>query len=90
MKKKLLSMLLAVSLVGTMLMAGCGNKAADEPQTIDDIEAAPETPEGEEPGDTEGAGGGELADTQEMVFVLNNEPDGIDPNVTNSLLKQLL
>ena len=84
MKKKLLSMLLAVSLVGTMLMAGCGNKAADEPQTIDDIEAAPETPEGEEPGDTEGAGGGELADTQEMVFVLNNEPDGIDPNVTNN------
>lgn len=84
MKKKLLSMLLAVSLVGTMLMAGCGNKAADEPQTIDDIEAAPETPEGEEPGDTEGAGGGALADTQEMVFVLNNEPDGIDPNVTNN------
>lgn len=84
MKKKLLSMLLAVSLVGTMLMAGCGNKAADEPQTIDDIEAAPETPEGEEPGDTEGTGGGELADTQEMVFVLNNEPDGIDPNVTNN------
>ena len=84
MKKKLLSMLLAVSLVGTILMAGCGNKAADEPQTIDDIEAAPETPEGEEPGDTEGAGGGELADTQEMVFVLNNEPDGIDPNVTNN------
>ncbi len=84
MKKKLLSMLLAVSLVGTMLMAGCGNKAADEPQTIDDIEAAPETSEGEEPGDTEGAGGGELADTQEMVFVLNNEPDGIDPNVTNN------
>ena len=84
MKKKLLSMLLAVSRVGTMLMAGCGNKAADEPQTIDDIEAAPETPEGEEPGDTEGAGGGELADTQEMVFVLNNEPDGIDPNVTNN------
>lgn len=84
MKKKLLSMLLAVSLVGTMLMAGCGNKAADEPQTIDDIEAAPETPEGEEPGDTEAAGGGELADTQEMVFVLNNEPDGIDPNVTNN------
>lgn len=84
MKKKLLSMLLAVSLVGTMLMSGCGNKAADEPQTIDDIEAAPETPEGEEPGDTEGAGGGELADTQEMVFVLNNEPDGIDPNVTNN------
>ena len=34
-----------------------------------------EPPEGEEPGDTEGAGGGELADTQEMVFVLNNEPD---------------
>ena len=84
MKKKLLRMLLAVSLVGTMLMAGCGNKAADEPQTIDDIEAAPETPEAEEPGDTEGAADGALADTQEMVFVLNNEPDGIDPNVTNN------
>lgn len=27
---------------------------------------------------------GELADTQELVYVLNNEPDGIDPNVTNN------
>ena len=25
-----------------------------------------------------------LADTQEMTFVLSNEPDGIDPNVTNN------
>lgn len=27
---------------------------------------------------------GEMADTQELVYVLNNEPDGIDPNVTNN------
>ncbi|MEH2951969.1 peptide ABC transporter substrate-binding protein [Candidatus Merdisoma sp. JLR.KK011] len=84
MKKKLLSMLLAVSLVSTMLMAGCGNKAADEPQTIDDIEAAPQAPEAEAPEDAAGAQEGALADAQEMVFVLNNEPDGIDPNVTNN------
>ena len=25
-----------------------------------------------------------LADTQEITFVLSNEPDGIDPNVTNN------
>lgn len=84
MKKKLLCVLLAVSLTGTMLMAGCGSKAQDEPQTIDDIEAAPEAPEAEEAGETKGTEEGALADTQEMVFVLNNEPDGIDPNVTNN------
>ncbi len=83
MKKKLLSLLLAVSLVGTMLMAGCGNKTQDEPQTIDDIQASEEAPE-EETGETGETGEAGLADTQEMVFVLNNEPDGIDPNVTNN------
>ena len=25
-----------------------------------------------------------LADAQELTFVLSNEPDGIDPNVTNN------
>ncbi|MFR2408710.1 MAG: hypothetical protein ACLS70_06395 [[Clostridium] symbiosum] len=34
---------------------------------------------------TEGAEAADtLADVQEMTFVLNNEPDGIDPTITNN------
>ena len=47
--------------------------------TIDDLEQA--TSEENETGDAEAA---ELAEAQELTFVLNNQPDGIDPNVTNN------
>ena len=78
--KKKLSLLLALCLVCTGVFAGCGSKEekAEAPQTIDDIEGE----EAEAP--AEEAGEAALADAQEMVFVLNNEPDTIDPTITNN------
>lgn len=81
--KKKLSVLLAASLVCAM-MAGCGGKSEEAPQTIDDMETAAETTEDAASADGEGTEEAALADAQEMVYVLNNEPDGIDPNVTNN------
>ena len=75
--KKKLSLLLIASMVCASIMTGCGSKSEDTPQTIDDMAAAEEAPEEE-------AQEAALAENQEMVFVLNNEPDGIDPNVTNN------
>ena len=78
--KKKLTLLLALCLVCTGVFAGCGSKEekAEAPQTIDDIEGE----EAEAP--AEEAGEAALADAQEMVFVLNNEPDTIDPTITNN------
>ena len=81
--KKKVSLLLAMGLMCTTALAGCGGGGSStEPQTI----AAPTEAEAAEASaeSQEGAGGETLADKQEMTFVLNNEPDGIDPTVTNN------
>ncbi len=81
MKKKTVSLFLVLSLALTAL-TGCGQKKEDQPQTV------PATvPATQAQGETEAAGGesqpaGDVA--QEMVFVLNNEPDTIDPTITNN------
>ena len=76
--KKKLSLLLTAVLAASAMMTGCGGSdKANGPQTIDDIKS-------EETGSEESTAAGELADAQELTFVLNNEPDGIDPNVTNN------
>ena len=72
--KKRLSFLLAVGMIIASAFPGVANAT-----TIDDLEQA--TSEENETGDAEAA---ELADAQELTFVLNNQPDGIDPNVTNN------
>lgn len=79
--KKKVSLLLALGLVGTTVLSGCGGggSKATEPQTI--AEATTEAAGSE--ASTEGAED-TLADKQEMTFVLNNEPDSIDPTVTSN------
>lgn len=67
--KKRLSRLLALVLVCTAVLSGCGK--SDEPKKI--------TGNGGK-GKTEGT----LADKQEMTFVLNNDYDTIDPGITNN------
>ena len=68
--KKRLSMLLALSMICTAAFP-----AAAGATTIDDLEQAA----------TEAAAAdAQLADAQELTFVLNSEPDGIDPNITNN------
>lgn len=74
MNKKLLSLLLALTLTCTALVGCGGSDTAEEPQTIDDIEETAEEA-------TEEA---TVAAAQEMTFVLNNEPDTIDPTITNN------
>ena len=80
--KKKVSLLLALGLVCTTVLSGCGGGSTPtEPQTIADAttEAAGSeaSTEGTEAADT-------LADVQEMTFVLNNEPNSIDPTVTSN------
>ena len=79
--KKKVSLLLALGLVGTTVLSGCGGggSKATEPQTI--AEATTEAAGSE--ASQEGAGE-TLAEKQEMTFVLNNEPDSIDPTVTSN------
>ncbi len=76
MKKRTLSLLLALCLACTALVSGCGS-TNEEPQTIDDIEASTEDAEDNAAEATEAA-------AQELTFVLNNEPDTIDPTITNN------
>ncbi len=71
--KRKLSMLLALGMVCSTVFAGTASAT-----TIDDLEAEASTEE------AEAAEAAELADEQEITFVLSNEPDGIDPNVTNN------
>ena len=80
--KKKVSLLLALGLVCTTVLSGCGGGSTPtEPQTIADAttEAAGSeaSTEGAEAADT-------LADVQEMTFVLNNELNSIDPTVTSN------
>ena len=85
MKKRIFSLLLVLCLALTAL-AGCGQKKDDQPQTVPATVPAT-APATEGPGEGDAAGGesqpaGDVA--QEMVFVLNNEPDTIDPTITNN------
>ena len=80
--KKKVSLLLALGLVCTTVLSGCGGGSTPtEPQTIADAttEAAGSeaSTEGAEAADT-------LADVQEMTFVLNNEPNSIDATVISN------
>lgn len=78
--RKKVSLLLAAGLLSTTVLAGCGQGGGGntEPQTI----AEPTTvAAGDETGDT---AGGTLAENQELTFVLNNEPDTIDPTITSN------
>lgn len=72
--KKRLSFLLALTMVCTAAIPAVAGAT-----TIDDLEKSASSEEG-----TEAAGSQDLAETQELTYVLNNEPDGIDPNVTNN------
>ena len=83
--KKKVSLLLALGLFSVSALSGCGGGQSDqtEPQTI----AAPTTEAATTAAEAEGnaeseAPAGDVA--QEITFVLNNEPDGIDPTVTNN------
>lgn len=78
--KKNLSKLFALGLACAMALTACGggDTGSTEPQTI-----APATsPAAEE--SAEAPAEKTLAAAQELTFVLNNEPDGIDPTVTNN------
>ena len=72
--KKRLSFLLAVGMIIASAFPGVAGAT-----TIDDLMQA-----GTEGAEEETAGEAALADAQEITFVLNNQPDGIDPNVTNN------
>lgn len=76
MNKKLVSLLLALAMTCTALVGCGGNETAETPQTIDDIEATVEE-EATAEETTQAA-------AQELTFVLNNEPDTIDPTITNN------
>ena len=80
--KKKLSLALALGLVCSTVLTGCGGGNAEtQPQTI----AAPTTEAATEAATAEAAHAETEANgAQEMVFVLSNEPDGIDPGVTNN------
>lgn len=78
MSKKTISLLLALCLV-LAAFSGCAAPAQEEPQTIDDAVAAAESEVAEEASEVE------AADVpQELLFVLNNEPDTIDPTITSN------
>ncbi|MDD3796949.1 MAG: peptide ABC transporter substrate-binding protein, partial [Lachnospiraceae bacterium] len=76
MKKKLVSLLLAFG----MTAASVAPAFAEEEQ----LETIAPIPSAEEATEDGSAGDAPLADAQELTFVLNNEPDGIDPGITNN------
>ena len=76
--KKKLSLKLAAGLVCAAMLAGCGSgSSGTEPQTIGEPTQAAE----ESAAETAAA---EPAEAQELTFVLNNEPDSLDPSYTNN------
>ncbi len=78
--KKTLTSMAALGMACVMVLTGCGggNTAETEPQTI----GAPTT---EAPAETEAeAETAEPTGAQELTFVLNNEPDSLDPSYTNN------
>ena len=80
MKKKAISAALAGALAVSLLSA-CGSSG--EPQNISDV-----TSSGSESGSASSETAAEPAANQEMTFVLNNTPDGLDPGVTNNSFAQ--
>lgn len=83
MMKKRIGLLLTAGLILTAALSGCSKSSSPtEPQTIAQAESKPES--GSAEGTAAAGEEGTLADSQEMTFVLSNEPDGIDPGVTNN------
>ena len=77
MKKKVLSAMLA----GTMalsLLSACGS---EKPQNIADVTTGSSSA-------AASSAAAAPAEKQEMTFVLNNIPDGLDPGVTNNSFAQ--
>lgn len=84
MKKKALSLFLALGLMCTAVLSGCGSGSdSGELQTIAPLPSTEAAEEGTASEESAGAVE-EAAGAQEMTFVLNNEPDGIDPGITNN------
>lgn len=78
--KKKLSLILAMTMVCGTVLAGCGGSGGETQQTI--AEATTEATQAASAEETPAEG--ETAGAKEMTFVLSNEPDGIDPGVTNN------
>ena len=82
MKKKAISAALA-SVLALSLFSACG--ASSEPQNIADVTSSEETTSSSEAAQEDPSA--EPA-AQELTFVLNNTPDGLDPGVTNNSFAQ--
>ncbi len=75
--KKKLTTVLALGLACTAMLAGCGGGTTEtQPQTIAEPTSAAETEAVAETAEPTGA--------QELTFVLNNEPDSLDPSYTSN------
>ena len=81
MKKKVISAALAGTLAVSLLSA-CG--ASNEPQNISDVSSAASSEATSTTASSESTGDA----AQELTFVLNNIPDGLDPSVTNNSFAQ--
>ena len=76
--KKKLGLTLAAGLMCAAMLGGCGGSSSEtEPQTIGEPTSAAE----ESAQETAAA---EPTGAQELTFVLNNEPDSLDPSYTNN------
>ena len=76
--KKKLGLTLAAGLMCAAMLAGCGGSSSEtEPQTIGEPTSAAEE-SAQETATAEPTG------AQELTFVLNNEPDSLDPSYTNN------
>ncbi len=79
--KKKLGIMLALGMACSTVLSGCGSSSSEtEPQTI--AEATTEAASDEAA--TEAAESTEAGGAQEMTFIISNEPDGIDPGITNN------
>lgn len=79
--KKKLSLVLAAGLLCTTVLSGCGSGSSEtQPQTIAEATTEAATEAATE-GTTEAS---EEPQAQEITFVVSNEPDGIDPGITNN------
>ncbi len=81
--KRKLKFALALGLASSLALTACGGSSTEtQPQTIAEATEEETTAAAESSGaeETEAAGTG----AQEMTFVLSNEPDGIDPGITNN------
>ena len=81
MKKKVISAALAGTLAVSLLSA-CS--ASNEPQNISDVSSAASSEATSTTASSESTGDA----AQELTFVLNNIPDGLDPSVTNNSFAQ--